>query len=241
MLTKKSLSIVLAIFIFGITGCGGTSDKIPGDAVLNVDGKVFKLSDLNHWLKVYAAQSQAPGQKETPPVPDSPAFTACSAYKQKTAPKPAKGQPKPTLAQFKQQCKQEYGQLRDQVVSTFIDQEWVFGEAKGQGIKTSDKDIQKKLAEIKKQQFKTPKEFDDFVKKTGLTTDDINAIIRTNLLKEKLQKKITDDVKKPSKDQVAKYYGKNKKQFAQPEKRDLSVVLTKTEASKRSAPSIEGW
>ena len=41
---------------------------------------------------------------------------------------------------------------------------------------------------------------------------------------------MTEDAKKVTDEEVEEYYDKNKKRFAQPERRDLRVVLTKTEA-----------
>jgi foldase protein PrsA len=46
---------------------------------------------------------------------------------------------------------------------------------------------------------------------------------------------VTEDAKKVSDEDISAYYEKNKKRFAQPERRDLRVVLTKTEAKAEQA------
>src|SRR3712207_1302153 len=89
-------------------GCGG----VPGNAVAEVDGTAIEKEDFEHWMQVAAKSSGQPNAT----VPDAPEYTKCVENKRKTAPKPAKGQPKTTDEQLKEQCKQEYEQLRDQVL-----------------------------------------------------------------------------------------------------------------------------
>src|SRR4051794_19226088 len=112
--------VALAAFL---SACG-SSDSVPGDSVAKVGGDSIKLDEFNHWMKV-AAISSAGGaepdqQQGSGEVPDAPNFTRCIASKKEKAPKPAKGQPKPTDAQFKAQCQQEYNGLRDQVLQFLI-------------------------------------------------------------------------------------------------------------------------
>jgi foldase protein PrsA len=102
-------------------GCGG----VPGNAVASVDGNSIEKEDFEHWMNVAAKSSGQPGAS----VPDPPEFTKCIANKKKTAPKPAKGQPKTTDAQYKEQCEQEYNQLRDQVLQLLTSFHWIEGEA----------------------------------------------------------------------------------------------------------------
>src|ERR1041385_7616066 len=103
-----------AFFVVAIAlaACGGSS--IPGNSVAKVGDTSITKDDFNHWLKIAAISSQGQTDpdvaagKKTAEIPDPPDFKQCIAEKQKTAPKPAKGQPAPTTAQFKQQCQTEY-------------------------------------------------------------------------------------------------------------------------------------
>ena len=54
-------------------------------------------------------------------------------------------------------------------------------------------------------------------------------------LQQKLTQKVTEKAAKVSDKDIEAYYAKNKKRFAQPERRDLNVVLTKTEAKAEQA------
>ena len=74
-----------------------------------------RRTTFNHWLQiaaVSAAGQQQPGGRQPRPRSRSRTrrdFTKLRrAAKKATAAKPAKGQPEPTDAQLKKQCKQEY-------------------------------------------------------------------------------------------------------------------------------------
>ena len=91
----------------------------------------------------------------------------------KTAPKPAKGQPAPTTAQFKQQCQTEYNGLRDQVLQFLISAQWIVGEAKDQGVKVTDAEVKKQFDTTKKQSFPKEADFQKFLKSSGMALDDL--------------------------------------------------------------------
>ena len=210
-----------------IAGCGG----VPGNAVAEVDGAAIEKSSFEHWLGVIAKSSGQPGAA----VPKPPHFTECIASARKATPKPAKGQPKVTDAQLKSQCKQQYDQLRDQAVGTLISYEWIKREAEDRGIKVSDADVKKSFEEQKKQAFPKDADYQKFLKSSGQTQDDILFQVRLRLLSNKLRDQAIKGKDKVSEAQITGYYNSHKSQFAQPERRDLSIVLTKTEAKARQA------
>src|SRR5918993_4587428 len=111
-----------------VAGCGDEGG-IPGNAVAEVDGTAIERADYDHWLNVAAKSSGAPNAA----VPKPPEFTECVAAAKKTQAKPAEGQPKLTDQQLKDQCKQQYEQLRDQVLGLLISFEWIEREAADQG------------------------------------------------------------------------------------------------------------
>ena len=88
-------------------------------------------------------------------MPDPPTYKACIAHLEATAPKPAKGQSKPTAATLKTQCEQQYTSLKQQVLGFLISANWVIGEASEQGVKVSDAEVKKQFNQIKSQQFPT--------------------------------------------------------------------------------------
>jgi foldase protein PrsA len=168
-------------------------------------------------------------------APKPPSFADCVKQKRKTTPAPAKGQPKVTDAQLKTQCKQEYNSLRDQVMQLLVSFEWIEGEAKAKGIKVSDKEVKASFDKQKKQAFPKAADFDKFLKDSGQTEGDILKRVRLDTLSNKIRDKVTKGKDKVTDAQIAAFYNKNKARFAQPERRDLRIVLTKDKAKAEQA------
>ena len=208
-----------------LSACG---DSVPGNSVARVGDDLIRTTTFTHWLRVAALSSQPPGSTAAPVVPDPPNFTQCVAAKQKSAPKPAKGQAAPTPEQFKAQCKQEYEGQRDQVLQFLIQAQWIQGEAKDLGIKASDADVRKSFQQQKKQSFPKEAQYQQFLKTSGMTEQDILLRVKLDLLSNKIRDKVTKGKNKVTNSDIDAYYRKNKQRFSQPERRDLDVVLTKT-------------
>jgi parvulin-like peptidyl-prolyl isomerase len=239
----KAVRLVLTLCVLGTTvavaaGCG---DAVPGNSVASVDGNDIKKEDFDHWMNVAAKSTGQPNAS----VPDAPEFTKCIAAKRKTLPKPAKGQPETTDKQLKDQCKQEYDALREQVMQLLTRFQWIDGEAKERNIKITDAEVKKSFEEQKKQAFPKDADYQKFLKQNGQTEEDILARVRLDLLSNKIRDEIIKGKDKVSDAQIKDFYDKNKDRFAQPERRDLRVVLTKTEAkaneAKAALDSGESW
>jgi foldase protein PrsA len=213
-----------------VAGCGDEGG-IPGNAVAEVDGTPIERTEYDHWLNVAAKSSGAPNAA----VPKPPEFTECVAQAKKTQAKPAEGQPKLTDQQLKDQCKQQYEQLRDQVLGLLISFEWIEREAADQGVKVTDAEVDKSFEEQKKQTFPKDADYQKFLKDSGQTEEDVRMRVRLDLLSNKIRDKVIKGKDQVSEQQITDYYNKNKERFAQPERRDLSIVLTKTEAKANEA------
>jgi foldase protein PrsA len=179
-------------------------------------------------------------------VPDTPEFAQCVATKRKAAPAPAKGQPEVTDGQLKQQCKTEYGQLRDRVLSFLIKSTWLDQEAAKQGVTVSDKEVQTELTAARKQnQLDTDAAWQKYLVGSGLTEADIVYQQRAGVLERKITEKVTKGQDKVTDAQIQAYYDKNKDRFAQPERRDVRVVLANTKAkadqAKTALQSGQSW
>jgi foldase protein PrsA len=218
-------------------GCGG----VPGNAVASVEGEPIEKDQFEHWMNVASKSSGQPNAT----VPDAPEFTKCVAAKKKAAPKPAQGQPETTDAQYKDQCEQEYNQLRDQVLQLLTSFHWIEGEAEEQGVKITDAEVKKSFDEQKKQSFPKEADYQKFLKDYGQTEEDIMQRVRLDLLSNKIRDKVIEGKDKVTDAQIQDFYDKNKERFAQPERRDLRIVLTKTEAkaeeAKAALDSGESW
>jgi foldase protein PrsA len=232
MKTRFLLATAAAAVV--VAGCGG---GIPGDSVATVDGKSITKASYNHWLSIAAKSGGQTGAS----IPKPPDFKECIAQKRKSLPKPAKGQPTTTDAQLKTQCKSEYDALRDQVLQLLISFQWIEGEAKKQDVKVTDAEVKKQFETQRKASFPKDADYQKFLKQSGQSEADILQRVKLDLLSNKIREKITKGLDNVSDAEITKYYNENKSRFAQPERRDLLVVLTKTKAKADEAKAaIEG-
>jgi len=218
-----------AITFIAVAGVGATfaaCGGVPGDAVATVDGESIDKTEFSHWMTV-AAKSAAATNAVPDPEND---YKNCVAAKRKSTPAPAKGQPKTTDAQLKTQCKTEYEQYRSQVLQLLISFKWIQGEAEAKGVKVTDAEVKKSFDEQKKQSFPKEADYQKFIKDSGQTQEDIMQRVKLDLLSSKIRDKVVKGKDTVSEKAIADFYAKNKARFAQPEKRDLKVVLTKEKA-----------
>jgi foldase protein PrsA len=231
-MNKASRYIISACALLGVSATVAACGGVPGNAVATVDGESVSKTDFSHWLTVAAKSS---GQANAA-VPDPQSdYKNCVAQKRKTTPAPAKGQPKVTDAQLKTQCKTEYTQLRDQVLQLLISFKWIQGEADSMGVKVTDADVKKSFAEQKKQSFPKDTDYKKFLQTSGQSESDILERVRLDLLSNKIRDKVIKGKDTVSDAAIQDFYNKNKARFAQPEKRDLRVVLTKKKDEAQTA------
>jgi foldase protein PrsA len=238
-----SLKMLCALAVTGlgaavVSGCG---NDVPPNAVAKVGDSTITQDEFDKWLKTASAGQQSPGGATA--APDPPDFQKCVAAKKKQ-PVP-KGQEQPSDSQLKKQCEQEFDQLKTEVMQFLIQAEWVQQEAEAQGVKVTDKQITRSFEDQKKQAFPNDKAYQQFLEQSGMSEEDILFRVRLDQLQQKLTQKVTEDAKNVSNTDVEEYYDKNKERFAQPERRDLLVVLTKTKAraeqAKRALDDGQSW
>ena len=98
-------------------------------------------------------------------------------------------------------------------------------------IKVSDAEVKKSFDEQKKQSFPKEADYKKFIQQSGQTKEDILQRVKLDLLSNKIRDKVVKGKDNVSDKAISDFYNKNKARFAQPEKRDLRVVLTKTKAN----------
>jgi foldase protein PrsA len=240
-LARITLKFLLPLALTGaavaFVACG---NDVPPGAVAKVGDTEITQDQFDKWLAI-ATKGQAQSGQGT--ELDAPEFTKCVAAKKK-APTPS-GQGKQTDAALKKQCKTEYETIKSQVMRFLIQAEWVTQEAEKRNVEVKPAELEKTLEDQKKQAFPTDKAYKTYLKTSGMTEDDILFRVKLNELQTKLTQDVTEDAKKVSDADVQEYYDKNQKRFAQPERRDLLIVLTKTEAkadaAKQALDAGEPW
>jgi foldase protein PrsA len=117
----------------------------------------------------------------------------------------------------------QYTQLRDQAVSFLVQEDELQQEGKKLGVVVSQKDIDARLAQIKKSYG--AKKFAAALKGAHITLPEYEQYsLAPTLLGEKLQNKVTSNVK-ITKAAAKKYYDQNKTSFTTPETREVRHIL----------------
>ena len=97
-------------------------------------------------------------------------------------------------------------------------------------IAITDKDVEKRLDQIKKQYFGgDQKKYEQQLKAQGLTDAQVRADVRAQLIEQRLYNSVTKSIKVTDTD-VQKYYDEHKEQYGTPEQRDVRHILVKTRA-----------
>src|SRR5918992_351714 len=200
----------------GVTGCG--DDGVPGSAVATVDGEPIERQSFDHWLTIAAKSGGGP--KATVPAP--PDYANCK---------------KP-----KRECAADYEALRDQVVQLLVSAQWIEGEAKNRGISVPESEVEKAFDEQKQRSFPKEGAFERFLKTSGQTRQDVLMRVRFDLLWNRIRDQVTKGEDSVTDDRIRAYYRQNLERFAQPERRDLRMVLagSRTDADAAMAELAAG-
>jgi foldase protein PrsA len=119
----------------------------------------------------------------------------------------------------------DYERIKAQAVSFLVQKAEFAQEAEKMGVTISDKDIQKRLKEIKKQYFNnSDKAYEKQLKTQGLTQQEVESDIKDQLISQKLYDKVTSSVKISDAD-IKKYYNAHLSQYQQPESRTVRHIL----------------
>ena len=217
---------VIAVMAVGSPAAGDpiTDSIVAADAVARIGDQFIARSTFHRWFGVAAASNPATDAVAY----DPPEYAGCVKTKRATAPKPARGQPATTDAQFKTQCRQEYEGLRDQVLQFLILESWVAQETLERGNGPSEAELEAAFQKAKDDTFPKESDFQKFLELSGMTVDDARFQVAFNTRYTKLREDAIANVKPVTDKDVATYYKKHKRQFFQTQRRDLRVVLTRT-------------
>ncbi|MEX0674865.1 MAG: peptidylprolyl isomerase [Gaiellaceae bacterium] len=124
----------------------------------------------------------------------------------------------------------EYTTLKNQIVQFLVQRVQFEQKAEELGIEITDKQIDDRLAEIKKQYFDDDdKKLQDQLKQTNTTLEQVKRDIRAQMLQEQLFTKVTSDVAVTDKE-VRAYYEEHKDQYGEPESRKVRHILVDKKA-----------
>ncbi len=227
---------VSAVAVLSSLGCGNSGNasvNVPPGAVATVGDTVITRSAFVAQLRLEAAR-RAKGGTVVPY--DFPRFDACAAAK-RNAPNSSGG---------RQECKREFERLRPAAMKLLLQGEWLKQDAAARGLSLSAKELD---AGVRKRQRvlggTQSKRYQATLRSQGFTEQSLRESVRRALLIEKIRKSVNDQVAAPSASQVAQFYEANKQAFALPERRDVRLVLARSEAkaeqAKRALADGESW
>ena len=130
----------------------------------------------------------------------------------------------------------EYDTIKQQVMSFLVSSKWIEGEAKARGVSATPEEVQRQFKQVKDQSFPNEKAYQRLLKRSGQTEQDLLFRVKSDVLANKVREKVTagstdvSDARRAERTTTT-----NKSQFEQPERRDVEVVKTKTQAQAQEA------
>jgi parvulin-like peptidyl-prolyl isomerase len=120
--------------------------------------------------------------------------------------------------------------VKGQAITLLVQQAERESKAGSMGIKISSSDVDKRLAQIKKQYFQSKESrYQAQLKKQHLTDASVRNDIRSQLISEAVFNKVTTSVSVSSSD-VHDYYTTHPQLYSQPQSRDVRYILVKKKA-----------
>lgn len=120
----------------------------------------------------------------------------------------------------------KYEELKTAAMTELLEQVWLRGEAEELGISVTPKQVSTELAQIKKENFKTPGSYQEFLKNSSFTPEDVERRVEVQVLSTQIQEVVSGRAGPASKDEIQAYYDAEKaSQFTTPASRDVRVII----------------
>lgn len=143
----------------------------------------------------------------------------------------------------------KYEELQKAGLTELLDTVWIQGQAEEMGFSVTPKEVQEELKKLKSQAFKTKKQFEEFLKESHYTAEDVNELVKVQMLQTKILEQLKEEAPVPSSHEIEEYYEAAKSsQYTTPESRDIRTVLNKDKAKVEEAKaqlekddSVKSW
>jgi hypothetical protein len=218
LICARSAVALVATLTAGVAvaSCGGSPRE---HVIITVGRSTITASSLEYWISVMAPRQA---------IPEPPRFTVCIEHLKELA------QYSTSHAQLEEACRRQYGELRQSALHLLITNQWLIGELAAQGIRVSNREIDRRLRE----KYASPEgelELNALLGVGGRTSSDLKLEVRAELAAERLhQQMVAYSLDIPSR-QIASYYRRNIHRFYLNERRyvELAGNLRGSEAAKR--------
>lgn len=121
-----------------------------------------------------------------------------------------------------------YEELKEAATTSLVEGVWLEGQAAEMGITATDQEVQKEFKKLKKENFPKEAEYQEFLKESKFTQEDVDERVKLQILSTEIQEELKEDPPTPSDDKVEDYYEAAKAtQFTQPPSRDVRLIVNK--------------
>ncbi len=139
----------------------------------------------------------------------------------------ARGSYRQQKRDFPKPGSQEYQTLRGQAMQFLVQRAQFEQKAEELDIEVTDEDVDKRLAQLKKQYFQgSEKKYEDQLREQGLSEEQVKDDVRAQLIQEKIYAEVTKGAKVTDRE-IDASYKKNKSQYVQPATREVRHILVK--------------
>jgi parvulin-like peptidyl-prolyl isomerase len=143
----------------------------------------------------------------------------------------------------------KYDELKETALGELLDAIWIQGQAEEMGFSVTQQEIAEELKKLKKQAFKTEKQYEEFLKESAFTQADVDERVKIRILSTKIQESVGEDTPQPSNEELENYYEAAKaSQYTTPESREIRLVKNKDKAEVEAAKkalekddSVKSW
>jgi hypothetical protein len=171
------------------------------------------------------------------PVPDPPTYTACIAGLRAGKPSLTPSVTGAGEAKLIGICKERYQRQLSNALDAAMHNLWLLGEAKEQGIRVSAREVDEEIEEAKKS-FHTDAEWQAYLKGNSQTIGELRLESKINHITNAIFKHVrTRSGEAEAGASAARYYASHRRQFTEPEGRDVRIVRAATAASAARAIS----
>lgn len=144
---------------------------------------------------------------------------------------------------------EKYDELQKAALGELLESVWIQGLGEEMGISVTPKEVAEELKKVETQQFKSKKQFQEFLKESHFTPADVKERVKIQILTKQIQEQIQGEPTVPSSREIEEYYEEAKaSQYTTPESRDIRTVLNKDKGKVEEAKaelekddSVQSW
>jgi foldase protein PrsA len=228
------LGVIVAVAVAVVPAASGEPapwPRVPASAVARVGDASIPSATFRHWFSIAAASDPATlGSRR---AYDPPGFERCVAAMRRRARRSGR-RPAPD-ARLQTRCERDYLGLRDQIMDFLIRERWVAQEALRRGIAIGAGELDTAFRKAKRESFPKESDFRAFLRRSRMTVADARFQVAYNTRYAKLRELAIAGAAPVTDAEVAAFYGQHADELAEPQTRDLRIVLTKTRAHAEAA------